>query len=58
VHLLGGPERISLRWEGDGVIDGDGRDVRWTPSTPMDQIRVAVRSDGGVAIVALMATRV
>jgi len=58
VELLGGPERISLRWEGDGTIEGDAREVRWTPETPTDQIRVAVRSDGGVAIVALRAATV
>jgi hypothetical protein len=58
VRLLGGPEQISLRWEGDGTIEGDGRDVRWTPSTPTDQIRVAIRSAGGIAIVALRAAAI
>ncbi|NOY92758.1 MAG: B12-binding domain-containing radical SAM protein [Deltaproteobacteria bacterium] len=58
VSLLGGPEQISLRWEGDGAIEGEGRGVRWTPETPTDQIRVAVRSKGGVAVVALRAATI
>jgi hypothetical protein len=29
VRIVGGPEAISTRWESDGAIDGDGREVLW-----------------------------
>lgn len=44
---------ISLRWEGDGQIDGEGAVVRWQPATDGDQLRVVVRSAGGIAVTAL-----
>jgi anaerobic magnesium-protoporphyrin IX monomethyl ester cyclase len=53
VSLLGGPAAISTRWEGDGEIEGEGRQIIWRPHSDIDQIRVAVRSKGGVAVVAL-----
>jgi hypothetical protein len=48
----------SARWEGDGVIDDDGLSARWTPAGPDDQLRVALRTRGGVAVLALRASEV
>ena len=55
VALIGGPVAVSTRWESDGVIEGEGRAVVWTPAADDDQLRVAVRSRGGVAVVAVRA---
>jgi radical SAM superfamily enzyme YgiQ (UPF0313 family) len=58
-RLEGGPDGVGLRWEGDGSIEGEGREVRWRPgSTPDDTLRVAVRSRGGLALVSLRARAV
>ena len=43
------------RWEADGDVDGEGREVTWRPASASDQLRLAVRSAGGVAVVALRA---
>lgn len=56
-RLEGGPEAVSTRWEGDGTVDGDGREVRWSPEDD-GVLRVAVRSHGGLAIVSLRARAV
>jgi len=53
VTLLGGPDAIGHRWEGDGIIEGEGREVLWQPEADEDQIRVGVRSRGGVAVASL-----
>ena len=59
VRLCGGGGRpVSTRWEGDGRIEGEGMEVRWVPECDDDQIRVAVRSTGGVAVVTLRARAV
>ena len=55
VTLLGGPASIGTRWCAEGAIDGDGREVLWRPSGDDDQVEVAVRSRGGVSVVALRA---
>lgn len=55
VSLQGGPESISIRWQSDGRIEGDSREVTWTPAHDEDQLRVAVRSKGGVAVVSVRA---
>jgi len=44
---------MSLRWESDGRIEGEGPEVTWHPKSEEDQIRVAVRIPGGVAVTAL-----
>ena len=56
--LSGGPDAISTRWQSDGAIEGDGREVAWEPASPDDQLRVAVRSRGGVSIATLRASEV
>jgi len=53
VALRAGPDEMTIRWEGDGTIEGDGREVRWTPASPTDRLRVAVRTKGGIAVVSL-----
>jgi len=53
VALVGGPKAVSLRWQADGEIEGDDREVFWKPSSEEDQISVGVRSRGGVAVVSL-----
>lgn len=58
VELEGGPLTASLRWQGDGQIDGEGRTVRWHPAEDGDQIRVAVRTAGGVAVTSVRASQV
>ncbi len=45
----------TTRWEGDGRIVGDGFEVCWEPGGAEDQLRVAVRTRGGVAVLALRA---
>jgi anaerobic magnesium-protoporphyrin IX monomethyl ester cyclase len=55
VHLECDACAAGLRWESDGRIEGEGRDVLWYPASDEDQIRVAVRTAGGVAISTLRA---
>ncbi|MCZ7685872.1 MAG: hypothetical protein M5U28_46785 [Sandaracinaceae bacterium] len=58
VDLEGVPEHVSLRWVADGPILAMGTKVRWAPSSSADQLRVAVRSEGGVAITSIRAAQV
>jgi hypothetical protein len=44
---------VSTRWEADGEVIGDGREVCWRPGHERDRLRVAVRSAGGVAVVSM-----
>ncbi|RLB49103.1 MAG: hypothetical protein DRJ42_21710 [Deltaproteobacteria bacterium] len=53
VQIEGGPEAIGTRWQAEGDVEGDGRTVLWRPSDPDDRLRVAVRTEGGVAVVSL-----
>ncbi len=55
VVVHGGPPAMTTRWEGDGQFDAEGREARWQPEHPNDQIRVAVRAPRGIAVVALRA---
>ncbi len=48
-------EPASLRWEGDGTIYPEGDVARWVPSDPGDALRLAVRTEGGVAVTSLRA---
>lgn len=58
VRIQGGPESISLRWEAAGEVIGTGREIEWVPSSEDDQLRLAVRAKGGVAVVSLRASEV
>ena len=55
VSIVGVSGAFSTRWESDGVRFGAGREILWTPTSEQDQLRVAVRSRGGVAVVTLRA---
>jgi radical SAM superfamily enzyme YgiQ (UPF0313 family) len=55
VQLRGTVAAVTTRWQGDGLIDGEGTEITWTPSGPDDALRVAVRSKGGVAVVSVRA---
>jgi hypothetical protein len=57
---VGPPVRPSLstRWEADGEVSGEGREVMWRPASRSDQLRLAVRTDDGVAVVSLRAREV
>ena len=55
VRLVGGEDAMSIRWEGAEGASDDQRVAVWTPSSPFDQLRVAVRTEGGVAITSLRA---
>ena len=55
VCLVGGPAAMSTRWEDDGMIEGQGRKVCWFPESGADQIRVGVRTEGGVTVAAIRA---
>jgi hypothetical protein len=59
VRLLGGPSVVGTRWQAHGPLDTlDARTIVWTPSGADDRLAVAVRSEGGVAILALGASAV
>lgn len=58
VRLLGGEDAMSIRWEGVEGTTLETREVSWTPTGPFDQLRVAVRTRGGVAITSLRARMV
>ncbi len=55
VRAVGVGAAVSTRWEGDGELVGEGLAVRWLPREETDQLRVAVRSQGGVGVAALRA---
>jgi hypothetical protein len=55
VAIEGDGEPIGTRWQSDGAITGDGGAVEWIPASDDDQIRVAARTRGGVAIASLRA---
>ena len=61
VRLCGGPAAVGTRWEADGPVCAVGdttlaaaREVTWRPAGADDQLRVAVRARGGVAVLALL----
>ena len=58
VTVLGVRESFGTRWEAEGTIDGDGAVVEWVPASAEDQIAVAVRTRGGIAVVTLRASAV
>jgi hypothetical protein len=49
---------LSIRWEGDGAVEGRGREITWRPTSDAAQLRVAVRSEGGIAVTAIRAVDV
>ncbi len=57
VQVCGGP-RLSVRWEAEGRVASEGREALWHPLADDEQLRVAVRSAGGVAVLSLRANQV
>lgn len=55
VRLEGATCAVSTRWEGDGIVQGDGLEAEWRPVGPTDRVRVGIRSRGGVSILSLRA---
>jgi hypothetical protein len=51
-------ESFGTRWEAEGAIEGDGPSVAWHPASAEDQLAVAVRTRGGVAVVTVRASTV
>ena len=46
---------MTLRWESNGEVSGEGREVRWCPASRDDQLTLSVRTRGGVAVTAVRA---
>ncbi len=53
VQIVGAPAAIGTRWEAEGAVVGDGASVTWTPASPSDRLAVAIRAQGGVAVLAV-----
>jgi radical SAM superfamily enzyme YgiQ (UPF0313 family) len=47
--VSGVDDDFTVRWQAQGSIEGDGREVIWRPSSDEDQLDVAVRTRDGVA---------
>ncbi len=62
VRLAGARGPLTLRWQTEGAVAGDLDDpaavLAWTPAGDDDQLTVAVRTKGGVAITSLRVTEV
>ncbi len=58
VTIVGVRESFGTRWEAEGAIEGDGPSIAWHPASAEDQLAVAVRTRGGVAVVTLRASSV
>ena len=61
IQNVAGP--FTVRWESDGAVEGDGpaegwSEALWTPMDDEDQLRVAVRTRDGVAVVSVRASAV
>jgi hypothetical protein len=46
---------LSVRWECEGVVEGEGCKVSWQPASSDDALCVAVRGPGGIAVASLRA---
>ncbi len=55
VTLCGGERAMTLRWEPEGELEGDQREVLWRPASDHAQLRVAARTAGGVSVTSLRA---
>ena len=52
-RLSGVSGTFGLRWQAQGQVEGEGREILWTPSSDEDQLDVAVRTLDGVAVTSL-----
>ncbi len=55
VVVHGGPAAMTIRWDPDGEIEGEGREVVWHPTGEEAQLRVAARTHGGIAVTSIRA---
>ncbi len=55
VSVFGVTEPANTLWESEGDTQGEGLDVLWVPKNMDDQLRVAIRTHGGVTIAAIRA---
>ncbi len=49
---------VTTKWESNGEIRGAGLEITWLPRHDADQVSVAVRSRGGIAVLALRAREI
>jgi anaerobic magnesium-protoporphyrin IX monomethyl ester cyclase len=51
VSLCGGEPQMTVRWtSAEGPVQAEERTALWCPASPDDQLTVAVRTSGGVAV--------
>jgi anaerobic magnesium-protoporphyrin IX monomethyl ester cyclase len=55
VEVQSNEQNLTYRWESEGLIDGNGGRVYWTPANEDDALCVAARGHGGVAVATLRA---
>jgi hypothetical protein len=55
VAVAGGEPGMTLRWQAEGTISGEGREVLWQPASAEDALTVAVRGAGGITFATLRA---
>jgi hypothetical protein len=58
VSIVGTTEPANTCWESRGSTQGEGLEVLWAPKDTDDQLRVAIRSHGGVTIAAIRAKEI
>jgi hypothetical protein len=58
VTLSSSEESLTVRWECEGTVEGEGRQVVWHPASADDALAVAVRGVGGIAVASLRASHV
>ena len=58
VRLCSSIAGLSCRWESEGTVEGEGREVLWTPAHDEDALCVAARGSGGITVAMLRATDV
>jgi radical SAM superfamily enzyme YgiQ (UPF0313 family) len=55
VCLLSDDVNLSVRWESEGEVHGEGQQVYWVPAHEDDALCVAARGPGGIAVATLRA---
>jgi hypothetical protein len=55
VKLRGGETAMNTRWQCEGKVKGEGREVEWEPDSESDSLCVLARGNGGVAVASLRA---
>jgi hypothetical protein len=55
VQLHSDDANLSIRWQSEGQVQGEGPTVYWTPANEDDSLCVAVRGAGGITVATLRA---